>query len=1069
MSIQSQILRKVFDIQPDEYRVFGWTAGLMFLVLFSQILFANFADTAFIKRFGVEYLPEMFVIDAIVVFFAMDLVRGLANRYSPFTLLSRIFVIFAGIEILCRFLVLLDFSLLYPIMFILRQQFDGVILIIFWNICNDIFDTRQSKRIFPLITAGGILGRVLGSFSTHTLAQMTTLDNLLVASAGILLLGAVANQRLGRLNPAPVGAPRIKPSGEKKGWSSPIAGIKEMSLLAKGSLLFGLLAAIRILPNIVAPMFDFQFSVILAETFPSETELAQFYGVFRGALNIITFVVLLFIGKVHTKVGIPNALLFRPGNFFFVFSLLLFRFDILVGIYGRISISVFTSTLHNPANNILVNLFPDDMRAKIRPILQMASRMGSLLGSVILVALKAFLHASLFSIFGIVFSGVWILVTWRLKRKYSSFVLESLIEKQVDLADLQEMDLRVLVHDQATRDRLLQSLRDEKGQAAVLCARILSEAEYPKLGEAILSVIQEKDVPTKVALFDLLPAERARPLVPRLVAMAETASPRLRLHLVRAVARLDPGENVPFLVRMSESDDRRVQAEAIVGLYRTEAAPKAYCLLSEALDDSNTGNRLVAIRTVARVGEMRLVDRLGPILEGGDDPGLRAAALDALGRLGAENRNPRVVPWLKSPDSEVRRAAVSALSLDNDHTLGQAIQMLGDEAPDVRQAAMERIVELDKAAVPLLFSALTSPKRALKDGILQILQRLEVKDVAFSDFIEQEIRHAYENLRAAEIIRTLQKTPSRGLLLQHLEDNTGDAIFTVFRILEVQGDATDMRRIYRGLQGAAREKANALEALEQKVHARLTRLLVPLVEKIPVEEKLKIGRKRLGIDGGKPARPQDVLAELVESHDSTTQICALAVIRGGHMEGLSEKVMGLQDHPDTSVSAEARLVLETFRTPDPSSREKTHLAVTDKMVWLQGIEIFSGLQVRELEAISSTVTERAVSQGEIVIKQGEPGDTMFLIASGEFSVLQDQGTTQERLINTITTGDYFGEMALFEGKPRLFTVRAQADGTLLVLGKQEFQEVMRNFPQIPINIGRVLSHRIRTLDHRLVA
>jgi hypothetical protein len=45
MNISLGFLRKLFDIRPEEARAFGWTSGLMFLILFSQILFANFADT----------------------------------------------------------------------------------------------------------------------------------------------------------------------------------------------------------------------------------------------------------------------------------------------------------------------------------------------------------------------------------------------------------------------------------------------------------------------------------------------------------------------------------------------------------------------------------------------------------------------------------------------------------------------------------------------------------------------------------------------------------------------------------------------------------------------------------------------------------------------------------------------------------------------------------------------------------------------------------------------------------------------------------------------------------------
>ncbi len=1060
MAILSTTLRRLFDIRPEENRSFGWTGGLMFLILSSQILFANFADTAFIKRFGVEHLPEMFVIDAVIVFFAMDLIRGLLGKYSPMTLLTRILVIFAAIEVLCRFLIPLNFSFLYPFMYILRLQIDGVILIIFWNVCNDLFDTRQAKRIFPLITAGGILGRVVGSFSTDFLTRTTNIDNLLLISAGLLLLAAMASQRVGQIFPPPVVAPRAQAS-QKKGWSSPIAGIKEMSLLAKGSLLFMLLAAIRVLPNVVGPMFDFQYSVILAHTFPSEEALAQFYGTFRGILNVITFVVLMFIGKVHTRVGIPNALLFRPGNYFLVFSLLLFHFDILVGIYARISISVITTTLHNPASNIIINLFPDEFRAKIRPMLQMVSRAGSLFGSLILLGLKTFIHASYFSIFGLFFTAIWILVTLRLRRNYSSFLLETLLEKQVDLSQLKEVDLTVLVQDKKTLNRLLEGLRAEKGEAATLYARILSEARYPKLGETILSVLPEKDLPVRVELFSLLRPEEARPLVPRLVEMAETAPPWLVVHLVRAVARLAPRENIDFLRGTCKAGQKAVQAEAIVGLYHADRAGEGYPILSEWLESEDSKDLLLAVSTAARTGDVKLENRLDAILESEKDPTIQAKTLEALGALEAPQRNERIMPWLENPSPEVRRAAVSALTLDGEEAVERAIEMLGDESPDVREAAFEQVNQIGKGVVPSLLKALTSPKRALKDGVLRLLEGFEVKDVEFSEFLIREIRQAYENIRTMEELKTLEATPALGLLTHHLEDKKDDAVFTVFRILEVEGEGSKIRTIYRGVKTVGREKANALEALEDTLHPTLSRVLVPLIDDIAAQEKLKVARKEFGIPAEKSPDPSAVLANLLDSEDSMTQICTLSVIAEGRMEGFAEKLKTLQIHPDPAVQESARQALERFSGIDHGGIGKPLLSTTDKMIHLRGMHIFSDLQVRELAAISSAAAERDYRKDEIVVKEGEPGDTMFLIVIGAFSVIQNHGTDKEILVNTITAGDYFGEMALFEGKPRANTVRANTDAKLLVLGQCEFDEIMRHFPRIPINICRIFSRRIR--------
>jgi HEAT repeat protein len=1069
MKILSVVLQKMFDIHPDERRAFGWTAGLMFLILFSEMLFANFADTAFIKRFGVEYLPEMFLIDAVLVFFAMDLIRGLVGRYTATTILIRIFVLFAGAELVCRFLILFDFSLLYPAMYILRQQFNGVMLVIFWNICNDIFDTRQSKRIFPLITAGGILGRVLGSFSTNFLGEIMRLDNLLLISAGFLILGAMAVHRIGRLFPPPVAI--SKGSGSQKtGWSSPIAGLKEMTLLAKGSLLFVLLATIRILPNVVGPMFDFEYSVILDQSFTTEGGLIEFYATIRGVLNIIAFVLLMFVGKVYTRVGIPNALLFRPGNYFFVFSLLLFRFDILVGIYARISISVLTTTMHNPANNIIINLFPDKFRAKVRPILQVASRAGSLVGSLILLGLKTFIHASHFSFFGLFFVGLWLWSTFRLRGKYTSFLLDTLLEKQMDLKELEEVDLTVLVQDPKSLNRLLEGLHQEEGSAATLCARILAEARYPELGTAILSVLSEKDQSVQRDLLGLLRPEDASSVTPALVQMADRAPPSILPDVVRTVVRLAPSEYVDFLRRMSQTTDKTVQAEAIVGLYQTGMGSSVLSILSGWLESEDQEDMFLGLTTAARAGEVKLEKHIHAILERESGPRIQAKAVEALGGLGTPQRNEPIMAWLDSPSPDVRQAAILALVLDDERAVGRAIDALGDESPNVRHAAFTRLSQMDKGIVPALLKALNSPSRVLKDGILRLLERLEVKDVAFSEFITREIRSAYENIRAIQALSLLEETPALGLLRQHLADRSSDAVFTIFRILEVQGGGSEMRTIYRGLRISARERANALEALESKLHPTISRVLIPLLDDIPMDDKLKVARKNLGVEEKGIPDPVDVITGFLASDDDEiTQICALYAVGEARMRDFSEKVRAFEGHIDLKVRETARHALDRFEGIDRGKGEGPMLSTMDKMIHLKKIYVFSDLQVRELAAISSVTVEEDHKKDEIVVREGESGDTMFLIVSGEVSVIRNYGAPDETVIATIGHDDYFGEMALFEDKPRSATVKTNTESKVLVLGKLEFEEIMREFPQISINICRVFSQRIRELQKKFLS
>jgi HEAT repeat protein len=901
-------------------------------------------------------------------------------------------------------------------MYIARQQYKGVMLILAWNVCNDIFDTRQSKRIFPLITAGGILGRILGSFSTNLLSHWTRLDNLLLVSAGLLILGAWVSHRTGQIFSPLVASGSQSP--EEANRASPIAGIKEMSLLVRGSLLFLLLAGIRILPNVIGPMFDFQYGVILDQSIGTESGLIRFYGGFRGAMNVITFGILLFVGTVYKRVGLPNALLFRPGNYFLAFSLLLFRFDLLVGVYARISISVFTMTLHNPARNTMINLFPDAFRAKIRPLLQVASRAGSLIGSLILVGLKPFIDPRFFSLFGLCFASLWILLTLRLKRDYPAFLLEGILRNHVDLQGRQEMDLRVLARDKKSLSRLLQGLREEEGEAATLCGRILAEARYPELGRAILSVLPAKDLSVQVSLLDLLRLEDGPSVVSGLLQMADEVSDELRPHLVRTAARLAPKEHIDFFRRTCQVDQKAVQAEAIVGLYRGGKGSEGYPVLQEWLERGNREDRLRAIQTIGRTGDGRFEKPLGELLSREDDPQIQAAILQALGRLGRDDHNEQIGPYCESSSPIVRQAAVSALDLDDPWAPERAIHMLGDDSLEVRETALNRIGETGKQALPPLLRSLGSANQTIKTGVLQLLEHMEVKDVAFSQFVKEEIRSVFWNLSLVQRLEDLEKTPGLELLIQHLGERNAEALFTVFRILEVQRKDPAMRTIYHGLKSSPREKANALEALESLLHPSLSRVLIPLLDDRPPRDKLRIARKYLRFNPDISSPASTIFEELLDSPDSVAQMCALYVIGKGRMSDFSDRIRPLQDrHPDPDVRATARQTLERLEGPWPGAQGDALLAM-DKAVRLKGIGTFSDLPVSALAAIGSVAEEQDYPKGRIVVREGTSGDSLFLVVSGEVSIIRKYGTRGETPIARISQGRYFGEMALFEDRPR---------------------------------------------------
>jgi len=143
------------------------------------------------------------------------------------------------------------------------------------------------------------------------------------------------------------------------------------------------------------------------------------------------------------------------------------------------------------------------------------------------------------------------------------------------------------------------------------------------------------------------------------------------------------------------------------------------------------------------------------------------------------------------------------------------------------------------------------------------------------------------------------------------------------------------------------------------------------------------------------------------------------------------------------------------------------VTISEKIMHLKGIDIFESLSVGELAAIASVAEEIDHPPGETIIQEGSYGETMYLVTHGEVSVIKNMGEANEIELDRIKAGDYFGEMALFENAVRSVSIRAEAACSFMVLHKQEFKELVREYPQIALEICKVLSGRIRNLHRKI--
>ncbi len=132
------------------------------------------------------------------------------------------------------------------------------------------------------------------------------------------------------------------------------------------------------------------------------------------------------------------------------------------------------------------------------------------------------------------------------------------------------------------------------------------------------------------------------------------------------------------------------------------------------------------------------------------------------------------------------------------------------------------------------------------------------------------------------------------------------------------------------------------------------------------------------------------------------------------------------------------------------------LSTIEKVIILKTVTMFSQTPDNVLAEVANLLEEIDVSEGETIFKQGDQGDSLYVIVDGRVRVHDG-----ERVINYLGERDMFGEMALLDAAPRLASVSAVEPTRLFRLDQGPFYELLNERPEIAIGIIRVLTHHLR--------
>lgn len=143
--------------------------------------------------------------------------------------------------------------------------------------------------------------------------------------------------------------------------------------------------------------------------------------------------------------------------------------------------------------------------------------------------------------------------------------------------------------------------------------------------------------------------------------------------------------------------------------------------------------------------------------------------------------------------------------------------------------------------------------------------------------------------------------------------------------------------------------------------------------------------------------------------------------------------------------------------------------MADSSEILMYVPIFSDLEKETIDRILTIGTTKSYPKDSYILMEEGTGTAMFVIISGKVKVSRTSSDGREVILSILGEFDFFGEMAILDGLSRSASVIAMADSELFIIQREQFLDLLKEFPEIAINLLQELTQRLRSADSKIKA
>ena len=130
----------------------------------------------------------------------------------------------------------------------------------------------------------------------------------------------------------------------------------------------------------------------------------------------------------------------------------------------------------------------------------------------------------------------------------------------------------------------------------------------------------------------------------------------------------------------------------------------------------------------------------------------------------------------------------------------------------------------------------------------------------------------------------------------------------------------------------------------------------------------------------------------------------------------------------------------------------------DTVAFLRNMRLFRNVDDADLATFARSLREHPLRRGQVLFREGDHGDEMFLVRAGSIVVSKGVTGRVEQVLARMGPGDFFGEMALFDRSPRSATIQADTEVSLLLLDREALAKLTADSPRAAAAFFQSLVH-----------